>query len=444
MTMSSVPPARPHRGPLRVHVLVDLFRGQRAGGHVKTWERFAEAAVGLDRQLDMSLHFLGPAPARVELAPNVRYLIHPPRFSTERLPFLRGLADYTDLAGWHPGLARSLAGAQVLHATHPSFAFGRTAATVAGRRSLPLACSVHTDVPKYTEAFTAQLITRLLGEGALAGFMNARLRLPQRRGAAMARQLRRYWARCDRVFVSQQDDFDRVRAALPASRIAWLRRGIDARRFAPTLRDRARLSERFGVPADRPLLLYVGRVDAAKDVMTLGHAVRRLRAQGTAVHALVVGEGSSRPALARLLGADGSLPGNLPQDELGWIYASADLFVFPSRSETYGNVVVEAKAAGLPVLVSTEGGAAQRVRRPGEDGLRVPGHDGASWAAAIAALLAEPARMARMGHRARAQVENEWPSWGEVLRTDLLPVWQALAAHADSSAVPEGLARQAS
>ncbi len=435
-------PGATGRYPLRIHVLVDLYRGQRAGGHVKTWERFAEAATAVPA-VDLSVHFLAERAQRLELSPNVRYLLHPPRLSTERLPFLRGLADYTDLASWNAALARTLGDAQVLHATHPSFAFGRTALAVARRRSLPLVCSVHTDVPKYTEAFTEQLIERLLHGGRTARFLNARLGLPRWRATTMARQLRRYWARCDRVFVSQRDDFQRVRQALPAARIAWLRRGIDPRRFSPALRDRERLRERFGVPTDRPLLLYVGRVDAAKDVMTLGEAVQHLQARGLPVHALVIGEGSSRAALAAALGAAGTLPGNLPQAELGWIYASADLFVFPSRSETYGNVVVEAKAAGLPVLVSTEGGAAQRVRHSGEDGLRVAGHGGAAWAEAIGELLGEPRRRAVMGRRARAQIEGEWPGWEEVLRSDLLPVWRAVAAQGAGLTAGEPVPHQA-
>ncbi|HAZ60706.1 MAG TPA: hypothetical protein DCY89_03935, partial [Gammaproteobacteria bacterium] len=93
----------------RVAVLVDLPLVPAAGGHVKCWERFAEAAVAAPGELDLTVFFLGERPETRELAPHVRYRLLPARLGTRDLRLESG-AGHTDLAGWHPRLARELAG----------------------------------------------------------------------------------------------------------------------------------------------------------------------------------------------------------------------------------------------------------------------------------------------------------------------------------------------
>src|ERR1700750_3178688 len=92
--------------PLRVASLVCLHRTQSAGGHVKSWERFAKAAMQFPRELDLTVHFLGQTESVETLAPNVRYHTHLPQRGTERLPFLNHVPDHTDLANYHPALAK--------------------------------------------------------------------------------------------------------------------------------------------------------------------------------------------------------------------------------------------------------------------------------------------------------------------------------------------------
>src|SRR5262245_26309194 len=103
------------RRPLKVGVLVDLVLSPDAGGHVKCWQRFAEAAVGFPDRLDLTVHFNGPKPRRIELSPSVRYQVLPPVFSTAHL--IRQLPDHTDLAPWHPQLVRHLTEYDVIHTT---------------------------------------------------------------------------------------------------------------------------------------------------------------------------------------------------------------------------------------------------------------------------------------------------------------------------------------
>src|SRR5205085_11479525 len=82
--------------PLKVGVLVDLTLSEQAGGHVKCWQRLAEAAVDYGDRLDLTVHFSGKQPRRVELSPAVRYVLLPPVLSTARL--VREVPDHTDLA----------------------------------------------------------------------------------------------------------------------------------------------------------------------------------------------------------------------------------------------------------------------------------------------------------------------------------------------------------
>lgn len=412
---------------LSVGVFIDLRLRPESGGHVKCWERFAEAAAELPDRLKLTLHFLGDREEVLQIADNVFYIRHPPRFGTERLPFLRNSADQTDLAAVNPRLFPYLVGYDVLHTTHQLFTFGKTVLKFSQRYPKPLVSSIHTNVPQYTEIYMAQTIRSLLGQSWLSQVLLERLQLPQKRRQAMERQLQRYWPHCDRVIVSQPDERNQVSQVIPVSRISHLRRGIDKALFHPRQRDRQRLQTQFGIPSDTVLLLFVGRLDPGKNVMTFAQAVRLLLDQGWKVHALLVGAGSSAGEIQQLLGKAATLPGVLPYTTLPWIYASADLFVFPSETETFGNVVVEAKTCGLPVIIAGRGGVTQLLQADGWDGLQVCSSDPQAWAQAIASLLAQPQRLAAMGEAARSHMESSWPSWRQVLEEDLLPVWQAVA-----------------
>ncbi len=109
MSKKRIDGSRPVDPALRVGVLVDLPWTPSAGGHVKTWERIAAAAVALGPSLDLTVHFSGAEEATHVIAPHVRYRIHRPVLSTARLPFLSHVPDHSDLAPYHPRLAAALA-----------------------------------------------------------------------------------------------------------------------------------------------------------------------------------------------------------------------------------------------------------------------------------------------------------------------------------------------
>lgn len=410
-----------------VGVFIDLRWHEAAGGHVKCWESFATAAAAIPDQLDLSLHFLGDQDQTIELADNVRYILHPPRFSTERLPFLTDVPGHTDIAGHNPALLPYLAQPDIVHVTHPQFTFGKTALRYCRQQGKPLVASIHTDTPEYSRIYTEQALGKLFGQSWFNRLLSKQIQIPRRYKQLMVTRQKRYWQSCSHVFTAQPSDFGEVNGVLPKSRISHLRRGIDRALFNPQQCDRQGLEQTYEIPPGKFLLLFVGRLDACKNILTFAQAVKGLLNQGLPVHALVVGQGSSDREVKALLGQHVSLPGTLPHDQLGPIFASADLFVFPSQTETIGNVIVESKASGLPVLISVYGGAYQSVQVSGEDGIVVGDNQPETWASEIAALYHNPDRLAQMRQATLAHIEQQWPTWLQVLASDLLPIWQSLA-----------------
>jgi glycosyltransferase involved in cell wall biosynthesis len=360
--------------PISVGVFIDLCLRPESGGHVKCWQRFAEAATAFPDRLNLTLHFLGNADSipvgrragSERLAPNVEYRFHRPRLGSDRLPCLKDVADQTDLACLNPRLYPEMAQHDILHTTHQLFTFGKTAQRFAQQTGKPLVSSIHTDVPRYAELYTRQVIEKLLGRNGLSRFFTQTLQLPALQRRRMQHQLDRYWPHCHHVWVAQAQEYDQVSQVLPAPRISRLRRGIDKQLFHPAQRDRQRLLNTYSIPSDRLIVLFVGRINLCKNVLTFAHALRQLLEAGYPVQPLLVGQGSSATAVQQVLGPSALLVGNRSQHDLAWIYASSDLFVFPSETETTGgNVVIEAKACGLPVITSDKGGATQLMQEKG-------------------------------------------------------------------------------
>src|SRR5260370_1172400 len=224
---------------LKVGVLVDLALTEAAGGHVKCWQRIAEAAVGCADRLDLTVHFSGPRPRRIKLSPAVRYVVLPPVLSTRRL--IREVPDHTDLAPWHPRLARVLPDYDVIHTTDAFFCYARTATRFARRRGTPVVSSIHTNTPEYARITTSRLLERALGSGLLYRAANDCLRLPVWVRTLLRHRLARHLASVTSVMAGYG-------ASEAAGRGVALRRGLDRALFDPARRDRGCFEQRCGVP----------------------------------------------------------------------------------------------------------------------------------------------------------------------------------------------------
>lgn len=403
--------------PLRVHLCVDQTYAEAAtSGLVRTWAcLLPEAARHAD--LDVTAHFVGAEGRSRALASNVRVHEHAPTPPTTawverlglRVPTSAGLFPY------QATLAKELADADLVHTTYTMMSFALTAVTIARRRGIPLVHSHQTQVPQHAEAYVKDAVERLLGRGgASIG------RLVRR---ALEAQARWYFRRCSRIFLSAPADYAKLPLGFPSDRVAYLARGIDTRVFSPAHRDRARLRAQLGIAEDEPVVLFVGKLMPDKNVMTLAHALAELAAAGERFTLLLCGEGGQRGEIEELLGPRVIAIGNQRHDTLPWIYASADVFAFPSTAEVYAQVVVEAMCSGLATVVSVQEGACQHISRPGCDGVVVEDDNSTTWAHALAVLLRDPQQRQRIGAAARARIECSALDWAAIFDRVVKPCW---------------------
>lgn len=226
---------------------------------------------------------------------------------------------------------------------------------------------------------------------------------------------RRLIQRADRIIATTHDErMQMIRhcGALP-HRVSVIPCGVDLERFVP--HDPRQARARLGLRADRPVLLFVGRLDPFKgpDVFLQAAAMMRKKAQLVVVGGKITGdpELDNLRQLARQSGLAGRVHflGARPQHELPLLYSAADVTVVPSYHESFGLAAVEALACGTPV-VATRAGGLLTIVRPGQTGYLVPRCPG-FFAERLDSLLAEPDTLARMRAAARPSVQHySWQS----------------------------------
>lgn len=152
--------------------------------------------------------------------------------------------------------------------------------------------------------------------------------------------------------------------------------------------------------------LYVGRVSREKNLELLADAFMEIAEENTPAQLVIVGDGPFTEELReKLRGYPVIFTGFLSGDTLASAYASSDVFVFPSATDTFGNVVLEAQASGLPVIVSDSGGP-RELMRDGVTGLVTRADDLGDLVEAMRSLLLDETRTAEMGANARAFAER--------------------------------------
>jgi glycosyltransferase involved in cell wall biosynthesis len=196
-----------------------------------------------------------------------------------------------------------------------------------------------------------------------------------------------------------------LRAELRAAgfrRLTVLGRGVDRGRFDPARRSTALRAE-WGATDGDLVVLYVGRLAPEKNVELAIAAYRAMQQTGRALRFVVVGDGPLGATLANMH-PDLLFRGFRISDDLAEHYASADVFLFPSETETFGNVTLEAMASGLAVVAYDYAAAHVHVEN-GVTGVLVKPGDAPRFAAAAAALVRTPEMLPAMRRRARAAME---------------------------------------
>jgi glycosyltransferase involved in cell wall biosynthesis len=213
-------------------------------------------------------------------------------------------------------------------------------------------------------------------------------------------------------------------------------RGVDTARFAPSRR-REDLRMAWGCGAEDVVLLYVGRMAAEKGIDLLLATLQAAQAAQPRVCGVMVGDG---PELARLRRTHPHwvYTGAKVGVDLAEHYASADLFVFPSLTETFGNVVPEAMASGLAVI-AFDYAAAHELVRAGKNGLTVAQRDQEAFVAATVAAVRQPERLRRMGTEARATAEAlGWDRVIEAVESRLLALVERRTPDETAKSLPPG------
>jgi glycosyltransferase involved in cell wall biosynthesis/predicted metal-dependent phosphoesterase TrpH len=246
---------------------------------------------------------------------------------------------------------------------------------------LPVAGAHHTELAAYAAERAADPRVALAAQAGLAAF----------------------YGRCATV-LSPSAAADAGLAALGVGpeKIARWDRGVDLGRFSPLRRVPGRLGDEAHVH-----VLYAGRLTREKDIALLGEAFALAHERDPRLRLSIAGGGPEQAALAARLGSLVRFHGWLDGDDLATAYASADLFLFCSQTDTFGQVVLEAQASGLPVVAVDAGGPAELIA-DGRSGLLCP-PDAATLAGALAGLAASRAardRLARGGRAAAA--ERSW------------------------------------
>jgi glycosyltransferase involved in cell wall biosynthesis len=264
---------------------------------------------------------------------------------------------------------------------------GLTALLAAKMLNLQTSGIYHTDFPQYV---------RILTEDSFLESVTWRF-------------MRWFYGQLDTVFVNSEEYRDSwIKRGFEPEKLKIFPRGLDTELFHPTRRNPA-FFEKFGAKNGQVRLLYVGRVSREKDLDLLAEAYRRLRSEGLPVQLCVVGHGPYSKEFSESL-PEALFTGYLKGADLAAAYASADIFVFPSTTDTFGNVIIEAQASGVPVVVSDSGGPKELVEN-NQTGLITKSHDVEDLTRAIRELVVDSSRRKSMGNHARDSVINRtWPA----------------------------------
>lgn len=256
---------------------------------------------------------------------------------------------------------------------------GWSALSAARKLNLPVSTDFHTNFQNYTQHYGIGLLKR-----------------------PIAAYLRHFHNKADCTLVpttSLQRDLEQE----GYQNVLVVARGVDAALFHPAKRD-ATLRASWGANDDTPVVMLVSRIAAEKNLPVVFQAFKEMRAADARAKLVIVGDGPARAELQRQH-PDVIFAGMQTGEALAQHYASGDIFLYPSLTETYGNVTVEAMASGLATIAYDYAAARQHIRHD-VNGLLAPYDDTASFTAQARGLISDMQRVQRLRLEARQSVES--------------------------------------
>lgn len=224
------------------------------------------------------------------------------------------------------------------------------------------------------------------------------------------RYMRNFYNRVRRVYPPSESMAEIIRREGQSQHVEVWARGVDSELFSPDKRDMA-WRRSLGIADDEVAISFAGRLVKEKNIAIYVRVMNMLTARGLKVKPLVIGDGPEMAMMKAGL-TYGAFAGFLHGAELARAYASSDVFFFPSESETFGNVTLEAMASGLPAVNAVASGSNSLVIE-GETGYLVSAADEEGLAARLEALVRDGALRKRMGEAARARALTF--SWDAIL-----------------------------
>jgi glycosyltransferase involved in cell wall biosynthesis len=308
-----------------------------------------------------------------------------PSRSEYRLPLAIPAHVRRDLAEFNPN---------VVHVSSPDIV-GHRAVTWARRHKVAAVASVHTRFDTYLAYYHLQALE------------------PLARGI-----MRRFYHRCEVVMAPAESTAAILRAQRMNRDVTIWARGIDREQFNPERRDMA-WRRSIGIADDEMAVAFLGRIVMEKGLDVFADAIHAFAPRGLKHRVLVIGEGPARPWFEQQL-PDAIFIGQLTGNDLSRALASADLFLNPSVTETFGNVTLEAMACSLPVIAAESSGTTNIVR-DSVTGTLVDGADPDAFADALEAYARDPDLRRRHGEAGLAIAKTmDWDSINaSVIRTYL-------------------------
>ena len=342
---------------------------------------------GANQALNRLVAFLLGAGVKVRVySPTVEHPAFPPTGDLVSLPSIAapGRAEYRIPLGLTRSVRSDLEAfaPNIVHIASPDFASHR-AVTWARQRDIPAVASVHTRFETYLAYYHLEMFE-----------------------PAVRAALRRLYRRCDALLVPAESTAAVLRAQRMNRNIAIWSRGVDRQQFHPGRRD-IDWRRGLGIADDELVLAFLGRIVMEKGLDVFAAVHDELNRRGIAHKVLVIGEGPARPSFEKALPA-GIFVGHQEGPNLARALASADLFLNPSITETFGNVTLEAMACALPVVAAAATGANSLVR-DGETGTLAEPGDICALADAVAAYAADPAL--RVAHGAAGLAYAKTQDW---------------------------------
>ena len=264
----------------------------------------------------------------------------------------------------------------LIHVAVPDI-LGHQALALGTRLGIPVVASYHTRYETYLSHYGLGVMTDFIGE-----------------------RINAFYRRCREVYVPSDSMAEALAMGEGAGAVRVWTRGVDTERFDPARRSAAWRGAR-GIGEGEVVILFASRLVREKRLATLTDMFARLSAAGIACRPVIVGDGPEREALRGAL-PDALFLGFLTGDELPDAYANADIFVFPSDTETFGSVTLEAMASGLPTVCADATGSRSLVD-PGVTGFLEPADSGEAFFERARQLIETPELRRSMSRAARTR-----------------------------------------